>query len=290
MGKKQPYAGRIGYYQTIDPLPKDVENGLIRQAQAGDTAARDRVIAANMRWAIKTAVEYCGPQVDLEDLIQEAAFGLVTALEKFDPERGFGFLSYARHWISQRLSHYVKSHSRTVRIPFNQQDVRRQINAEAERADQEKGCHVDTGLVVERLELHDARAAELYELWQRDCTSLDQLIEEHHTLTPIPKSANSRLRGTTLLERQADPTAVDPLQRLIDQETTEKIHRLLRRLNERERYILLRYWSLHPDHYGHRCTLQEIADDLGITRERVRQIKERALCELNKRRRKNRYE
>ncbi len=280
MGKKQPYAGRIGHYQTIDPLPKDVENDLIRQAQAGDTNARDRVVAANMRWAIRSASERCGPNVELDDLLQEATIGLVTAIDRFDPSRGFGFLTYARFWISQSVSHYVKTHSRHVRLPMNQLDVRRTITREMERADKELGYHTSAEGAAVRLDLRDDRAAELYDTWHQEPLSLNELVRHQKTVTPMHKL------GITLMETVADPAGEDPLERMIQEEDRAKLHRALSALSDRERHIVMRYWSIHPDYYGQSCTLQDIADGMGITRERVRQIKERAISKLRGRRRR----
>lgn len=280
MGIKKTIAACCARYRTTAPLPKDVENDLIRQAQAGDTNARDRVVAANMRWAIRSASERCGPNVELDDLLQEAAIGLVTAIDRFDPSRGFGFLTYARFWIAQNVSHYVKTHSRQVRLPMNQLDVRRTITKEMERADKELGYHTSAERAAERLDLRDDRAAELYDTWHHEPLSLNQLVHHWKTVTPTHK------RGITLMETVAEPAVEDPLERMIQEEDRAKLHRALAVLSDRERHIVMRYWSIHPDYYGQSCTLQDIADGMGITRERVRQIKERAVSKLQGRRRR----
>jgi RNA polymerase primary sigma factor len=232
------------------------------RARAGDEVAVSELVRANLRFVISVAKKYQNRGVSLSDLIQEGNVGLVTAARKFDPDQGVKFISYAVWWIRQAILSALANQGRSVRVPLNRASDLAKIFRERERLKQElrrdptpQELSEATGLSPEIVEsLQTLNAAEI---------RLD---------APIGDSDDSQLMDRFIAE-EAIVTEDEVEERLL----SERIDRALRTLQERDAKVLKLYFGLEG---GREHTLEEIGDILGVTRERIRQLRDRALKRL----------
>lgn len=256
----QIYLREIGYH----PLLKAAEElELARQVKAGDFAARQRMIEANLRLVVNIAKKYIGRGIDLIDLIAEGNLGLIHALEKFEPERGFRFSTYATWWIRQNIERGIMNHSRTVRLPVHVIK------------------HLTTVLRALRKEEQQGRAPGVTEL----AGLLDMTPQEVRTLLELnapQASLDAPLEIDPTLsigDSIPDEDHLSPDSSVQEQKITAHVQQWLRELSDRQREVVVRRFGL----WGHEPhTLEQVAAETGTTRERVRQVQMEALQSLRK--------
>ena len=239
---------------------QEIELG--RRARLGDEDAVNELVRANLRFVISVAKKYQNRGVSLSDLIQEGNVGLVTAARKFDPDQGVKFISYAVWWIRQAILSALANQGRSVRVPLNRASDLAKIFRERERLKQElrrdptpQELSEATGLSPEIVEsLQTLNAAEI---------RLD---------APIGDSDDSQLMDRFIAD-EAIMTEDEVEERLL----SERIDRALNTLQPRDAKVLKLYFGLEG---GREHTLEEIGDILGVTRERIRQLRDRALKRL----------
>jgi len=274
-GKKGPMAGFDGTVEeqsALDQYLRDVsrhelispdrEKELGARAQLGDEDAVQELARANLRFVISVAKKYQNRGVSLTDLIQEGNVGLVTAARKFDPEQGVKFISYAVWWIRQAILASLANHGRSVRVPLNRASDLARIFREKERLKQ------DLGREPSPEELSQAT----------DLTP--ELIESLQTLNaaeirldaPIGDSEDSQL-----VERFINEEAAEPEQDVEANLLSESVRSALETLEPRDAKVLTLYFGLEGEREH---TLEEIGNMLGVTRERIRQLRDRALRRL----------
>ena len=250
------------YFARIDKgtlLTHREEINLSKRANAGDARARQRLVEKNLRLVVSVAKKYRGQGLPFEDLIQEGNIGLMKAVEKFDPDKGFRFSTYATWWIRQAVQRAVADKGRTIRIPVHRGDkirkmarVYNELWAELERepADEE---------VADRLEcpVDEVRDMKSF-LW--DATSLNQ---------PLGTDADASEVGELLEDEPSSDTAGEVMREM----ETEGLGAAIERLPERTRYVLVRRYGLDERAPS---TLAELSEELGISRERVRQLQREA--------------
>lgn len=263
----QLYLNEIGATPLLTP---EEELALARAARAGDFGARQKMIEANLRLVVSIAKHYQHRGMPLDDLIEEGNLGLIHALEKFDPERGFRFSTYATWWIRQNIERAIMNQSRTIRLPVH---VVKELNSVLQAlrkvgADPEQIDDTPTPVLEKVARLLHKPVEEVRRLL---------LLNERTASLDAPLDIDPEL---SIGDALADENAVDPLASVEDDEIARHIEGWVKDLPERHRYVVERRYGLNGSDVA---TLEALASELGVTRERVRQVQMEALSRLRQR-------
>ncbi len=257
------YLHEIGKVELLS-AEKEVE--LAKRIRKGDREALELLIKANLRFDVSVSKQYQNQGLSLPDLINEGNLGLIKAAERFDETRGFKFISYAVWWIRQSILQALAEQARIVRLPLNKIGSINKINKAFNKLEQE---YQREPTVEEVADLMETRP---------------ELIEDAMTFSSIHVSMDAPLRdeeANDMYDVMLNEDSPSPDTELIDNSLRKEIERSLSTLGDREAEILRFYFGLNG-YQPH--TLEEIGDEFGLTRERVRQIKEKAIKKL-----KNQY-
>lgn len=252
------------YLQEIahqDLLTPEEEVELAGRIRKGDHEALERLTKANLRFVVSVAKQYQNKGLSLPDLINEGNVGLIKAAERFDETRGFKFISYAVWWIRQSILQALAEQSRIVRLPINQVGNSHRIAKELNKFEQEFERKPSIDEMAERVDLSEDKIAEAMKMNGR------------HVSMDAPFSEGE---DGSLLDVLPNNDTPDADTELLKESLKEEIVRALDILNDRERKVIKAFFGIDQPE----MTLDEISNKYNLTRERVRQIKEKALRRL----------
>ena len=244
------------------PLSREREVVLAACIKEGDIHARDELVNANLRFVVGVAKNYQHRGLSLADLISAGNLGLLTAAERFDGTKGYKFISYAVWWIRQSILQTIGEHARTVRLPLNKLGLLKDISKVSQRLGQGREKDPDVEEIAAELQVSAAEVSETL-LSARAMRSLDEAFGDDGE--------------NNLLATLADTNQEAPDAEVLRDSAREQLESLFSSLDERELRIIRLYFGLDG---SEPLTLEQIGGILGITRERVRQLKERALGKL----------
>ena len=256
------YLQEIG---KVDLITAEEEVDLAQRIKAGDEIALEKLTKANLRFVVSVAKQYQNQGLTLPDLINEGNLGLIKAARRFDETRGFKFISYAVWWIRQSILQALAEQSRLIRLPLNRVGTITKITRAAEKLEAE----------VERQPKGDEIGAQL-EMSGDEVLMAMQYSRRHSSLnSPFQEGENS-----SLLDIIEDSEVEEPEAKIMMESMSEEVNGALETLSDRERIVLEMYFGINRDSA---MTLNEIGEEFDLTRERVRQIKEKAIQRLRHR-------
>ncbi|TNC86549.1 MAG: RNA polymerase sigma factor RpoS [Thalassolituus sp.] len=255
----QMYLNEIGFSPL---LSAEEEVHYARLALKGDEMGRRRMIESNLRLVVKISRRYVNRGLSLLDLIEEGNLGLIRAVEKFDPERGFRFSTYATWWIRQTIERAIMNQTRTIRLPIH---VVKELNVYL-RAARELAQKLD----------HEPTAEDIAELLDKPVADVKRMLKLNERVTSVdtPLGPNS---DKSILDTIADERMEDPGTELQNDDIQSNLSQWIEELPEKQREVLSRRFGLR----GYEpSTLEDVGREIGLTRERVRQIQVEALKRL----------
>lgn len=256
------YLREIGKIPLLKP---DEELKLAYQVKAGEKRAKDKMAEANMRLVVSIAKRYVGRGLDLLDLIQEGNTGLLRAVEKFDPDKGFKFSTYATWWIRQAITRAIADQARTIRIPVHMVETINKLLRTQRRLTQELNREPTNEEIAKAMEIDVDKVEHIMKIKQ-DISSLDASVRDDE-------------EDSVLGDFIEDEDTVSPEESATTQLLKEHVKDMLGALSEREQKILKLRFGLED---GRSHTLEEVGQEFNVTRERIRQIEAKALAKLRK--------
>jgi len=249
--------------KAISILSREEELAYARKAAAGDTEARNRLIEANLRFVARLARKYSYSGLPIEDLVSEGCIGLIRAVERFDPEKGYHFLSYAVWWIRQSMLRAIVRYGRAIRLPSHKEKELAQLERLRHERFKENGNEPGIAFLAEQL--------------HEDPRSMDELLTLSQRIVSLDTPADKSPGGTPLGESISDKRQRSVYESVCNDCLKDEINEVFGSLSPREAEILC-------DRFGLGNSLSKSLEEVGhkhaLTKERIRQIEQRALRKL----------
>jgi len=265
--QEQTLSGEALYFSRLADqhlLSAAEEKQLALRAQGGDLAARNRMIEANLRLVVKVAKPYANGAVPMLDLISEGNLGLIHAIAKFRPEKGFRFSTYAIWWIREKIQAAVMRQSNIVYMPLHAVKAQRRcLRAQSE---------------LRKQQAREPRLAEIAKLSGKPRSDVDTLLASVERISSIERD-DSTEASRPLAEKLADENTLDPLETLACEDQQQQLLRNVAQLNAQQQYIVIKRYGLHGEPVA---SLQALSDELGLCRQTVKKLQDKALAELLK--------
>lgn len=256
MDATQLYLGEIGFSPLLN-AEEEVHYG--RLVLKGDESARKKMIESNLRLVVKISRRYLNRGLPLLDLIEEGNLGLMKAVEKFDPNRGFRFSTYATCWIRQTIERAIMNQTRTIRLPIH---VVKELNVYLRAARK----------LTQQLD-HEPSAEEIAEMLDKPIEEVEKMLGLNDKVTSVDTPIGHD-ENKSLLDTLPDEKSLNPAEQLTDEDLNEHIEALLDRLSYNQQQVIMRRFGLRG---FDKATLEDVGAEIGLTRERVRQIQVEAL-------------
>lgn len=259
MDATQLYLGEIGFSPL---LTAEEEVHYARLALKGNAAARKKMIESNLRLVVKIARRYLNRGLPLLDLIEEGNLGLMKSVEKFDPDRGFRFSTYATWWIRQTIERAIMNQTRTIRLPIH---VVKELNVYLRAARQ----------LTQKLD-HEPTPEEIADMVDKPLEDVEKLLGLNEKVTSVDTPIGYD-ENKSVLDTIADENSLNPAELLTDENLRQHIESFLDKLTENQQQVIARRFGLRG---FEKATLEDVGKEIGLTRERVRQIQVEALKTL----------
>ncbi len=255
------------YLKEINSIPlltREEEIELSQKAKNGDKAARDKMIKANLRFVVRVAKKYQNHGLDLSDLISEGNIGLINAIEKFEPSRGYHFISYAVWWINQSILKAVSEKSRAIRLPLNRANELVRIEYASNLINGTLSESEEVEQIADMLNMPESKVRELLAI-SNGMVSLDA------------KVSASENDNSVVGDYYEDETYARPEEHTVEVALKDDVDSLLKTLRPNEQKVIRLRYGLN----GYKpMSLQEIGEECNLTKERVRQIEKKAIFRL----------